>query len=121
MTAREMTGLRHGTGDRRQREAGAPAGGSERRLRAERRDISVAPLSPGEWAEAACNYYYQHPAHGQKLLRWMAERRIVESPPPAAGGERRLCADRRQPVIASIPIEEWAEAMSNYYYHFHRR
>lgn len=119
MTAREIAGLRRATADRRQWDGGLPPGG-ERRQQAERRDIAVAPLSVYEWAEAACNYYYQHPAHGHKTLRWSAERRLCEGPPPASG-ERRLCADRRQPEVTSIPLAEWAEAMSNYYYHFHRR
>ncbi|HEX6736231.1 MAG TPA: hypothetical protein VF096_15590 [Azonexus sp.] len=119
MTAREMAGLRGNGRDRRQRDAGPPPTG-ERRLQAERRDILVMPLSPGEWAEAACNCYYQQPAHGRTAPRWASERRLADMLLPASG-ERRLCADRRRLEVTAIPIDEWAEAMSNYYYHFHHR
>jgi len=49
-----------------------------------------------------------------------ADRRISECGPPLGSAERRVTAERRHPDVANIPIEEWANAMSNYYYLFQR-
>jgi hypothetical protein len=119
MMSREIAGLRRPMAERRQRDSGLPAGCSERRRQAEQRDIRVTPLSLVDWAEAACNYYYQAPGSCPPARRWSLDRRVAERPPP--GDERRLRAERRRLAVVAIPLADWAEAMANFYYHYPRR
>ena len=106
--------------DRRERECSLTPGMIDRRLRAERRYLSVAQIPFSEWAETASNFYFHPPLVATNRPRRRADRRISECGPPACSAERRVTAERRRPDVENIPIGEWADAMSNYYFHFHR-
>lgn len=106
--------------DRRQRECSLPPGMTDRRIRAERRFIPAIPIPFKEWTEAASNFYYHSSLAARSHHRQRTDRRISECGPPLGSVERRVTAERRHPEIANISIEEWANAMSNYYYLFHR-
>lgn len=106
--------------DRRQKERSLPLGMTDRRTRAERRFIAATPITFNEWTEAASNLYYHRPLAARSHPRQSIERRVSEFGPPTGSAERRVTAERRRPDVANIPIGEWAEAMSNYYFHFHR-
>jgi len=106
--------------DRRQKECSLPPGMTDRRIRAERRFIAASPIPFNEWAEAASNFYYHPPLAARSYPRRKTDRRISECGPPVGSAERRVTAERRHPDVANIPLEEWDDAMSNYYYLFHR-
>jgi len=106
--------------DRRQRECSLPPGMTDRRIRAERRFIAASAIPFNEWTEAASNFYYHAPLAGRIHRHQRTDRRISECGPPMGSVERRVIAERRHPDVAHIPIDEWANAMSNYYYLFHR-
>ena len=88
-------------------------------MRGERRGYDVSRLSFTEWSEAASNFYYDHSSLRPIERRRMADRRRSDSGPPSGCSERRIGVDRRSLHVSNIQIEEWVEAMSNYYYHFH--
>jgi hypothetical protein len=108
--------------DRRFFDAELPLGISERRIHAERRNLIVKPETPDEWAAACSSYYFHHhaPLAQQTLERRRTERRVYECGPPTGCAERRTVAERRLPNVSTIPFAEWAEEMSNYYFHFNR-
>ncbi|WP_157651222.1 hypothetical protein [Dechloromonas denitrificans] len=110
---------RRGT-DRRQGDACLLPGMLDRRIKAERRSFNVSRLSFAAWSEAAANFYFEHPSGHLFQHRQPIDRRQADNAPPAASAERRIGVDRRDLDIASIRPSEWVDAMSNYYYHFHR-
>lgn len=105
--------------DRRQQDVGPPRGMADRRRLAERRCPTVSQVPFDEWAEAASNHYY-HLKPTTLDRRRMEDRRIADCGPPPGGLDRRVLIERRRPDVADIQIGAWADAMSNYYYHFHR-
>lgn len=107
--------------DRRQRDFGPPEGMVNRRKRVERRRPSVAHIPFEVWAEAASNFYHRQMLSILNRRRQSADRRIADYGPPAGCQERRLRAERRRPAVSDIKYDDWADAMSNYYYHFHGR
>jgi hypothetical protein len=106
--------------DRRQRDSSLPLSMTDQRTRAERRFNAATSIPFNEWSEAASNLYYQPPLAARNYPRRSIDRRISEFGAPIGSAERRVTAERRHPDVVNIPIGEWAEAMSNYYYFFHR-
>ena len=106
--------------DRRQGEACLVPGVVDRRIRAERRRFDVSSLPFAVWSEAASEFHFQHPSGRLFQRRQPTDRRQAGNGLPAGSLERRIGVDRRDLDVASIRAGDWVDAMSNYYYHFHR-
>lgn len=57
--------------------------------------------------------------HAERRSRLMPDRRRCEIGPPQGVADRRAAPERRRPCVSEIQFREWADAMSNYYFHFH--
>lgn len=119
MNAPDLRNKRCQDPDRRQLELGPPSGFPERRVRAERRCIYVSEIQLAQWAEAESKYYFEHPAPRRVSPRRSKDRRVSELGPPSNCMERRTRPDRRTPSLAEVSLADWAEAKSNYYFHYH--
>lgn len=52
----------------------------------------------------------------RNLLWRVADRRHGDAGPPSGQGERRRRGERRDVMVSVMSLEDWAEAVSNFYY-----